>query len=90
MSEKELNKSVALRYDFEGAPRVVAAGQFRLAEEIITRAIEADVPIVEDPQLALVLSKVPVGDEIPPELYRAVAEVLVFLLRVEGELGEKA
>ena len=45
---------------------------------------------MEDPKLAYVLSKVPLGDEIPADLYRAVAEVLVFILRLESELEEKA
>lgn len=90
MSKGRIDKSVALKYDFEGAPRVVAAGQFDMAEQIISRAIDADVPIVEDPQLAHVLSKVPLGEEIPQDLYRAVAEVLVFLLRVELDLDQRA
>ena len=50
------------------------------------RAEAAGVPLVEDPKLSYLLSKIPLGDEIPPELYRAVAEVLVFVLRLEKSL----
>ena len=50
------------------------------------RAEAAGVPLVEDPKLSYLLSKIPLGDEIPQELYRAVAEVLVFVLRLEKSL----
>ena len=86
MTSDKFKESVALKYDFDGAPTVVATGRNQVAETIIERAKSAGVPIVEDPKLADVLSKIPLGDEIPPELYRAVAEVLVFVLRLEAEL----
>ena len=86
MTSDKFKESVALKYDFDGAPTVVATGRKQVAETIIERAKSAGVPIVEDPKLAYVLSKIPLGDEIPPELYRAVAEVLVFVLRLEAEL----
>ena len=86
MTSDKFKESVALQYDFDGAPTVVATGRNQVAETIIERAKSAGVPIVEDPKLAYVLSKIPLGDEIPPELYRAVAEVLVFVLRLEAEL----
>lgn len=86
MTSDKFKESVALKYDFDGAPTVVATGRNQVAETIIERAKSAGVPIVEDPKLAYVLSKIPLGDEIPPELYRAVAEVLVFILRLEAEL----
>ena len=74
MTPEQLKASVALKYDYEGAPTVVATGQNQVADVILDRAKSAGVPIVEDPKLAYVLSKVPLGDEIPPDLYRAVAE----------------
>lgn len=86
MTSDKFKESVALKYDFDGAPTVVATGRNQVADTIIERAKSAGVPIVEDPKLAYVLSKIPLGDEIPPELYRAVAEVLVFILRLEAEL----
>ncbi len=82
--------SVALRYDGANAPVVVASGQNEVAAAIRAKAEEAGVPIVEDPKLAYLLSQVPLGDEIPPALYRAVAEVLVFVMRMELALEERA
>lgn len=78
--------TVALQYDHAGAPIVTATGDGAIAEEIINRAKEAGVPIIEDAKLACLLSTVPLGDEIPPELYRAIAEILVFVLRLEASL----
>ncbi len=82
--------SVALRYDGVQAPVVVATGEGHVAEAIRIRAEEAGVPVVEDPKLAMLLSQVPLGDEIPPALYRAVAEVLVFVMQIELNLQENA
>ena len=76
--------AVALEYDRKGAPRVVAKGKGALGEKIIEVAKASDVPIEENEVLAGALSNVELGDEIPPELYRAVAEVLVFVLRLSG------
>jgi flagellar biosynthetic protein FlhB len=77
--------AVALRYDMHapGAPVVVAKGKNYLALRIKQKAIEHQVPIVENPPLAQSLYKsVQVGQEIPPALYRAVAEVLAYIYRV--------
>lgn len=76
--------AVALEYDRTGAPRVVAKGKGALGEKIIDVAKANDVPIEENEVLAGALSNVELGDEIPQELYRAVAEVLVFVLRLSG------
>ena len=86
--KKNRKTSVALNYDKENAPTVSASGAGIIAEEIIERAREAGVPIIEDAKLALIGS-VPIGEEIPTELYRAVAEVLVFVLRLELALDER-
>ncbi len=91
MSDRnKYRKSVALRYDKTGAPTVAASGDGLIAEAIIERAREFDVPIVEDVKLVHLLSKVPLGEEIPVELYQAVAEILVFLLRLEVTVREQA
>lgn len=82
MEKDELKRkqAVALQYDPEDiAPRVIASGQGVLAERIIDKAKEADVPIHQDEKLAKTLSKLDVGDAIPPELYEVVAEILVFV-----------
>ena len=78
--------AVALHYDKSGAPRVVAKGRGSIGEKIIEVAKAHDIPIEENEVLAGALSKVELGDEIPPELYKAVAEVLVFVLRLSGRI----
>jgi flagellar biosynthesis protein len=76
--------AVALRYASEdGAPRVVAKGSGRLAEEIIARAREAGVFVHESPDLVALLMQVNLDDRIPPALYVAVAELLAWLYRLE-------
>ena len=74
--------AVALHYEKPGAPRVVATGKGAIGTKIIEVARAHGVPIEENPGLAQALSEVELGDEIPVELYRAVAEVLTFILRV--------
>jgi flagellar biosynthesis protein len=74
--------AVALHYDRTGAPRVVAKGKGTIGAKIIEVAKEHDIPIEENEVLAGALSNVELGDEIPSELYKAVAEVLVFVLRL--------
>jgi len=78
---EERKKAVALRYDPEkdNAPVVLAKGYGELAERIIKIAKEKNIPIVEDKDLISALIRVEVFEEIPPELYRAVAKVLVFI-----------
>lgn len=78
---EERKKAVALRYDPEkdNAPVVLAKGYGELAERIIKIARERNIPVVEDEDLISALIRVEVFEEIPPELYRAVAKVLVFI-----------
>jgi flagellar biosynthesis protein len=78
--------AVALHYDKTGAPRVVAKGRGTIGEKIIELAKAHDIPIEENEVLAGALSNVELGDEIPAELYKAVAEVLVFVLRLSGRI----
>jgi flagellar biosynthesis protein len=78
--------AVALHYDKTGAPRVVAKGRGTIGEKIIELAKAHDIPIEENEVLAGALSNVELGDEIPVELYKAVAEVLVFVLRLSGRI----
>ena len=78
--------AVALHYDRSGAPRVVAKGRGSLGEKIIEVARANNIPIEENEVLAGALSHVELGDEIPAELYKAVAEVLVFVLRLSGRI----
>ena len=77
-------KAIAIKYDKEqgDAPVVLASGKGQIAEQIIKAAREAGLEITQDADLAELLAKVPVGTEIPVELYQAVAEVLAFVYRV--------
>lgn len=91
--ETKLKQAVALSYDVDdGAPKVIAAGQGYLAEKIIKKAVESDVPLHKDDQLAKSLMKLDIGDAIPPELYEIVAEILVFVDKMDNlkkKIGEK-
>ena len=78
--------AVALHYDRKGAPRVVAKGRGTIGEKIIEVAKANNIPIEENEVLAGALSNVELGDEIPQELYKAVAEVLIFVLRLSGRV----
>lgn len=82
----KMEQAVALHYDRKpgAAPKVVASGKGTLAQKIREAAEAAGVDIVEDPDLLEVLGRVPIGEEIPPELFQAVAEILAFVYRVNG------
>lgn len=78
--QEKPKQAIALAYDpSEAAPRVIASGKGALAEKIIERAKEVDVPVHRDDKLADTLSRLEIGDMIPPELYEVVAEILVFV-----------
>ena len=83
---KKSLQAVALHYDQQpkSSPKVVATGRGELAEQIIAAAKQAGVDIVEDPDLLEVLGRVPAGEEIPAELFQAVAEILAFIYRING------
>ena len=79
-------KAVALKYDRKknNAPRVIAKGRGEIAEKIIEVARAHNVPLYEDKNLIQILEALDLETEIPPELYRAVAEVLAFIYRLNG------
>lgn len=78
--DKKVKQAVALEYDpADSAPRVIAMGRGAVAERIIEQAKKADVPVHKDEKLANTLSKLQIGDMIPPELYEVVAEILLFV-----------
>lgn len=82
--------AVALKYDFgDGAPVVTAKGRGEIAEKILETARQHDVAIEQNPVLAEALSRVELDDEIPVPLYKAVAEVIGFLLRT-GQMNRPA
>lgn len=77
--------AIALLYDGDNAPRITAKGQGKLAERIFMLAKEHGIPLENDPQLAAILTQIPLGDEIPEPLYRAIAEVIAFAYLVSGK-----
>lgn len=80
LHEKKIRQAIALEYNPEDdAPRVIASGRGILAEKIIEKAQENDVPIHRDDKLADTLSRLDIGEMIPPELYEVVAEILIFV-----------
>ncbi|MBJ6363359.1 EscU/YscU/HrcU family type III secretion system export apparatus switch protein [Paenibacillus sp. GCM10012307] len=84
-----IKKAVALKYEPEAnaAPTVIAKGSGKLAEEILERAAQNGVPIQEDASLVEVLSKLEIDQQIPPELYTLVAEILSFIYRSDQKAG---
>ncbi|MGD2187197.1 MAG: EscU/YscU/HrcU family type III secretion system export apparatus switch protein [Desulfobacterales bacterium] len=81
---KEKSKAVALKYnkDKDAAPKITAKGRGFIAEKIVETARAHDVPLHEDKNLVQVIEALDLETEIPPELYRAVAEVLAFIYRL--------
>lgn len=79
--KEKVKTAVALAYDpnEDGAPKVIASGKGALAEKIIEKAKESKIPVHEDDKLAETLSRLEIGEMIPPELYEVVAEILVFV-----------
>lgn len=87
--KKKRKQAIAIQYNpGEVAPKILASGTGVIAERIIDKAKEADVPLYEDGKLADTLSKLEIGDYIPPELYSVVAEILVFVDRLDKIKGK--
>ncbi len=85
-NKKNPNRTaIALEYNpnESEAPKVVATGKGLIADKIVEQAKDANVPVHKDSKLAGTLSKLEIGDMIPPELYEAVAEILVFVDAME-------
>jgi flagellar biosynthesis protein len=81
--------AVALRYDKPHAPRVIATGRGDIGQAIIDAARAHGIPLEQNPALAEALSTMPLEDEIPPELYRAMATVIAFILRASENLSHR-
>ena len=81
-------KAVALGYDIEkdAAPRVYASGGGDVAKKIIETALKYGIPIKKDPALVEVLSLLDIGEEIPENVYKAVAEILAFVYSLERSM----
>lgn len=83
---RERQAAVAMRYDAEvdGAPRVLAKGRGEVAERILAIAAENGIPLHEDRDLVRLLMVLDIDVEIPPHMYRALAEVLAHIYRVNA------
>jgi len=83
-------KAIALKYDEKyDAPLVTAAGMGHVADIIIEKAKENQVPIVVNEEMANLLNNVEVGEAIPEELYGAVAEIIAFVMSVDKKLDRR-
>ena len=91
--EKKRKQAIAIQYNpDEVAPKILASGTGIIADKIIEKAKSSDVPLYEDNKLANTLSKLDIGEYIPPELYRIVAEILVFvdiLDKIKGKIHDR-
>lgn len=93
MAEKTFYNSdiaVALKYDGKLAPKVTAKGEGATAEQILAIAEKHGIPLQNEPELARILAQVPLGEEIPQDLYVAVAEVISFAYFLSGKTPDDA
>lgn len=89
MKEKK-QKAAALSYDRtkDSAPRLKAKGDGRIAEKIIAKATENDVPVLQDASLVELLGNLDIDETIPGEVYEAVAEVFAFVYQLDRQMIE--
>lgn len=87
MGEKKVKKAAALSYNIreDMAPKVVAKGKGYVAEAIIDKAEAAQIPVYQDEKLADQLNQLSVGADIPEHLYDVVAQVLIFIAKIDGK-----
>jgi len=87
---KKKISALALHYDKDRdhAPKITAKGKGSIAEKILELARENNIPIHEDPDLIEVLSKLDLGQEIPPDLYKLIAEVLVYVYKSNNKVSK--
>jgi len=86
MTSAKTPLAVALEYERPNTPRVTAIGRGEMARRIVALAESNGVPISQRPELAAALGRLEIDQEIPPELYRAVAEVLAYILHIAGKI----
>jgi len=83
-THKKIKKAAAISYDItDDAPKIVAKGKGIIADNIIEKGLEYDVPVYQDSDLVETLTKFDIGEYIPPELYQVVAEVMVFVSKLD-------
>ncbi|WGK62769.1 EscU/YscU/HrcU family type III secretion system export apparatus switch protein [Halopseudomonas sp. SMJS2] len=83
----EHREAIALLYEGgEQAPTITAKGEGELAERIIELAMDHEVPIYENADLASMLTRMELGDQIPEALYRTIAEIIAFAWHLQGKM----
>lgn len=89
--QEKRRQAAALKYDAtkDRAPYVVGLGQGHVAETMLKIAAEQDIPVVEDKSLSQALQQLGLGEDVPEDLYQVIAEVLVFVARLDGGRGGK-
>ncbi len=85
---EDITQAITLKYDGKNSPKITAKGNDEIAKRIYKLAREHNVPMHEDGELAALLSRLDIGDEIPRELYIAVAEVIAFAYLISGKVAE--
>lgn len=81
----KIEEAIALVYDGEQAPTLSAKGEGDVAEEIVRLAIEHQIPIYQNADLARLLVQLELGEQIPVELYRTIAEIIAFAWYLKGK-----
>ncbi|WP_249645907.1 MULTISPECIES: EscU/YscU/HrcU family type III secretion system export apparatus switch protein [unclassified Lysinibacillus] len=93
MSEEKFTRKEAIALTYKlgqmDSPTVVAKGKGKIAENILARANEHNVPIYEDPNLVQLLGQLDLNESIPGELYQAVSEVFAFIYRLDQQHAQK-
>lgn len=87
-TQPELRQAIALKYDGKQAPTLTAKGDDALAEAILQLAREHEVPIYENAELVKLLARMELGDSIPQELYRTLAEIIAFAWQLKGKFPQ--
>lgn len=89
--KKKNTIAAVIKYDDkrDAAPKLTAKGRGSIAEKIIKLAMEHNIPIREDPALVQILSRLDIDEQIPPEIYKAIAEILAFVYSVNEQYREK-
>lgn len=89
--KEKIKQVAALKYDPESnsAPQVIGMGKGVVAEKILEIAKEKNIPVYKNDELAETLNTLNIGEEIPPELYEIVAEILVFIGNLDLRYGDR-
>lgn len=83
--KKKIPKAAALKYDQGQAPIVISKGEGLIAKKIMEIAEENNIYIHSDPDLVEILSNIDIGSEIPEDIYKTVAQILLFVYELNGD-----